>query len=358
MGDFFKSVARVAAPVIGTAVAPGIGTALGSGLSSGTLATIGGAAGGALGTAATGGGLKDTLISGALGGVSGAAPGIAGATGATGAANAGLTGALRGASLGGIGGGTEGALTGALLGGAGSYLGSGGNVPGLGNLGTGGSISSGGAPFPGVKPTGALGGIQRALPTASSAGGAPSGLLGGNGGMLGDVFRAGTAGYAQQQAEQANEEIRRRLLEAQGRAEQAYQPLYDTGAQANQQLTNLMQDPSAIQDSPAYDFRMQQGEQALQNQLAASGMSQSGAAMRRALELGQQMASQEYGNQFNRLQSVGRQGQAAAGDLANLYRDTGGIEAVTRAANQQGRDRMLSQILGNFLPQVNNYGFM
>jgi len=147
-------------------------------------------------------------------------------------------------------------------------------------------------------------------------------------------------------------------LQAQGKAEGALQPFYDTGQQANEQLSQLMQDPSSVQESPAYNFRVEEGERALRNQLAASGMSQSGAAMRRALELGQQMGSQEYDNQFNRLQGVGQQGAMAAGDMANLYRDTGGVEAEVLAANQQSRDRMLSQILGGFVPPVQNYGFL
>jgi len=345
MGGFFKSVARVAAPVIGNMIAPGIG----------------GVIGGAVGTAATGGDLKDTLISGALGGVSAAAPNITGSlAGSAGkAVQSGITGALKGGALGGIAtGDAKGALSGALLGGAGGYVGAGGNVPGLGSVGKSGSLTAEGVPIPGRKPTGILGGASKAASQVSQAGGAPSGLLGGSGNMLGNTLRAGAAGYSQQQTEEANEEIRRRLLQAQGKAEGALQPFYDTGQQANEQLSQLMQDPSSVQESPAYNFRVEEGERALRNQLAASGMSQSGAAMRRALELGQQMGSQEYDNQFNRLQGVGQQGAMAAGDMANLYRDTGGVEAEVLAANQQSRDRMLSQILGGFVPPVQNYGFL
>lgn len=54
---------------------------------------------------------------------------------------------------------------------------------------------------------------------------------------------------------------------------------------------------------PGYWFRLQQGTQGLQNSAAAGSGALSGAALKDLLTFNQDMASQEYGNAFNRYQT-------------------------------------------------------
>lgn len=55
---------------------------------------------------------------------------------------------------------------------------------------------------------------------------------------------------------------------------------------------------------PGYQFRIDEGMKALQNSAAARGGLLSGGFAQNAMQFGQSMASQEYGNVFNRLASI------------------------------------------------------
>jgi len=75
------------------------------------------------------------------------------------------------------------------------------------------------------------------------------------------------------------------------------------------QLNALMQNPSSIQNDPSYQFRLQGGEQAINRSAAARGMGNSGNVLAELTKYGQGMASEEYGNQFNRLNDLMRNSQ-------------------------------------------------
>ena len=79
--------------------------------------------------------------------------------------------------------------------------------------------------------------------------------------------------------------------------------------------------------NPAYQFQLQQGQQALDRSAAASGMGASGAQIKAAQKFGQGLASQEYdkqynrasgefGDYFNRLAGLAQGGQQAVGSMA------------------------------------------
>ena len=79
--------------------------------------------------------------------------------------------------------------------------------------------------------------------------------------------------------------------------------------------------------NPAYQFQLQQGQQALDRSAAASGMGASGAQIKAAQKFGQGLASQEYdkqynrasgefGDYYNRLAGLAQGGQQAAGSMA------------------------------------------
>lgn len=69
---------------------------------------------------------------------------------------------------------------------------------------------------------------------------------------------------------------------------------------------------------PGYQFRLNSGTNAINNNAAASNMLQSGDTLRALTEYGQDMGSQEYNNAFNRFLGEGqfRQGLAGMGQNA------------------------------------------
>lgn len=70
---------------------------------------------------------------------------------------------------------------------------------------------------------------------------------------------------------------------------------------AEARLRSLLDDPDSIKQTGAYKFRVKQGEDALQRQLGARGMLNSGNRLMELTKYGQDMGSQEYENQFGRL---------------------------------------------------------
>jgi len=63
---------------------------------------------------------------------------------------------------------------------------------------------------------------------------------------------------------------------------------------AEQRLQDLINNPSALQNSASYKFRVDQGQQALERSLGAKGLLQSGNRLSELTKYGQDMGSQEY----------------------------------------------------------------
>jgi len=98
-------------------------------------------------------------------------------------------------------------------------------------------------------------------------------------------------------------------------------------------------DMNKFQEDPGYNFRLSEGLKALDRQAAARGGLMSGAALKAAGRYGQESASQEYGNAYNRY----RQNRAdQLGPLSDLM--VGGTNA-TNATNTA---------LGNYGTNVGN----
>lgn len=85
-------------------------------------------------------------------------------------------------------------------------------------------------------------------------------------------------------------------------------------------------DPSAalkwMQMDPSYQFRLQQGQGALENSAAARGGMLSGNALRALSDYGQNTASMEFGNIANRLAGLSGVGQGAAQYIGNAGMNT------------------------------------
>lgn len=285
-----------------------------------------------------------TALGGALGAGAAFAPIVGGA--ALGAGTSALTGgnALRGAALGGVGGGINSALSGnfnntALGRGVSSVASGAGDLArsaGLGDiLGSSGPVQ--GPLQPGANSLGNSGtGISGVLARAGNAvsnqgavqgagvGAAPSSYGGSFGAQLvGGLVTAGAQDRASDQ-----------LLEQQRQAQSFFQPY------ANPQFTE--QD---FRNDPGYQFRLEQGQQALERSQAARGGLLSGRALRETQELGQGLADQSYQDAYNRWLQKQRQGVGVAGQQAELSQGIGNIRAARTLGLNNTFGNTLSQIL-------------
>lgn len=111
-----------------------------------------------------------------------------------------------------------------------------------------------------------------------------------------------------------------------------------------------------FQTDPGYDFRLQQGSQALDRSAAAKGGLFSGGTLKDLTDYNQNFASNEYQNaynrfqtnrntQFNQLASVAGLGQTAAGTTAQLGANT---------ANQVGQNT-ISGLTGAAAARASGY---
>ncbi len=252
-----------------------------------------------------------------------------------------IAGAALGGAAGGLvsGGGIKGALAGAGLGAAGAGI-----MGGLGgSLGGGGSSGLSSATL-NLASRGSL------IPSLSGMGGATGGL-----GNISSYVKPAAQLFAGMQEDDANEEARKAMLEATGRAEGALSPYSQIGLGAQNQLAgNLAEgfNPGDLTSDPGYQFRLQQGLDAQQKALAAQGLGGSGQAVKAATEYGQNMAATEYGNAYDRwlaqnsqLGSLGGQGLGASQALGGIYGDTGNVQAAFGLAEAERKNKRIADIL-------------
>lgn len=156
--------------------------------------------------------------------------------------------------------------------------------------------------------------------------------------QLGSLLQAGGKLLSYDQGQDDIEEMRRLMEMQAGRAEQQYAPY----SQAGQTALANMQAPSqeALEADPGYQFRLQQGQQALERSLAARGLGQSGAALKAAQEYGQGLADQTYNDYFNRQAQLANLGYGAAANLGNIYLDQGDAAAMAARAEAENRNRL------------------
>lgn len=146
-------------------------------------------------------------------------------------------------------------------------------------------------------------------------------------------------------------------------------------------------DMSKFQADPGYGFRLSEGLKALDRQAAARGGLISGAALKGAQRYGQDMASNEYtnafnryrletGDRFNRLAGVAGVGQTAVNQLgaqgmalgnqmgenmigagnARASGYMGQANAIAGGLGQAGNNYMQNQMLNRFLPSQSGGG--
>lgn len=107
---------------------------------------------------------------------------------------------------------------------------------------------------------------------------------------------------------------------------------------------------------PSYQFRLGEGLKALDRQAAARGGLISGGALKAAQRYGQDFASQEFGNAYNRLAGLAGVGQTATGATSNAAGTYGANAANTmmaganaRASGYVGGANALNSGLGQYL---------
>jgi hypothetical protein len=218
---------------------------------------------------------------------------------------------------------------------------------------------------------------------------------------FGDTFLGGAQAKAANVQAQAGKDAMGLINQYYDQAQKTQQPQYDTGSRAlgtlEKNVNNGVYDmptsgyqaqPFNYQQSPGYQFQLQQGLQGVQNSAAAQGQGLSGATMKALQRYGTGLAAQDYNNQFqnyanernyglqqnqqnysnnynnlnnqyNRLSDIANYGQQAGNNLSNMsmYRgnslsDITGQIGNAQAAGMTGQANAVNRTLGNLLSFV------
>ncbi len=140
------------------------------------------------------------------------------------------------------------------------------------------------------------------------------------------------------------------------------QPFQEAGVNALNRMRSG--DVMGMMD-PSYQFRLGEGMKALDRQAAARGGLISGGALKAAQRYGQDFASNEFGNAYNRLASMAGLGQTATGaqssaagqfgaNAGNLMTGAG----AARASGYVGGANALSSGLGQYMNYTQSQNLM
>jgi hypothetical protein len=178
-----------------------------------------------------------------------------------------------------------------------------------------------------------------------------SALLGANAASKAAKTQAGAADRAT--------ELQERMFEKQLELQQPYQ---EAGVNALNRMRSG--DVMGMMD-PSYQFRLGEGMKALDRQAAARGGLISGGALKAAQRYGQEFASNEFGNAYNRLASMAGLGQTATGaqssaagqfgaNAGNLMTGAG----AARASGYVGGANALTSGLGQYMNYTQSQNLM
>lgn len=182
--------------------------------------------------------------------------------------------------------------------------------------------------------------------------------------LIGGAMQSRAVGKAQAaEREQQDKalQLQQRMYE-EGVARQ--QPFLAGGTEDYNRLRALMSGgPGAAQQflqmDPGYGFRLSEGLKALERGAAARGGLISGNALRAAQRYGQDLASQEFGQAYNRLAGLANIGPAAAGVMNTLGQNYAtGAGNIYGAMGQTAGQAQLARgsIYGNMLNQLGGIG--
>src|SRR3990167_5094830 len=102
--------------------------------------------------------------------------------------------------------------------------------------------------------------------------------------------------------------------------------------------TSTLTPEQVMEQSPGYQFRLGQGEQAIDRAAGAQGMRRSGATLKALTRFGQDYASNEFGNIYNLLAGISGTGQQTGAQLGGFGAQNAGTigNLMTGAANARG----------------------
>lgn len=143
---------------------------------------------------------------------------------------------------------------------------------------------------------------------------------------------AGKSGRAQERAAEAGIAEQRRQFDV---IQENLRPYREAGVRGLAGVESLLalgggDRESALALSPAYRFRLQEGQRALERSAAARGQLFSGATGRALTRFGQDLASTEYQNEFNRRAALAGIGQSATSQLTQA-----GLTTASNVGNLQ-----------------------
>ena len=125
---------------------------------------------------------------------------------------------------------------------------------------------------------------------------------------------------------------------------------FEAGLAANEgRINSLLDNPDSINQSAAYKWRLSQGLDALNRQLGARGLLNSGNRLMATTDYAQGAASQEYGDQFKRLNDL--LGNYSSSYIGDKNANTSQYTAESNAWNQRGN--LLGDIYGKAAMNVN-----
>lgn len=126
----------------------------------------------------------------------------------------------------------------------------------------------------------------------------------------------------------------------------AGRPTYqDTAGAYRTRLNSLMTNPDSIANTGAYKFAFDQGQEALNRQLAAKGLLNSGNRLYELTKFGQGLASQQYGAEVDRLANLVN--STRAGDISRY-----GADASLYGTELQGQNQLRSMMMQNMLNRL------
>ena len=127
------------------------------------------------------------------------------------------------------------------------------------------------------------------------------------------------------------------------------QPLMDLSNEQLPRINGLMADPSSVTSLPGYQFQLKQGQDQIDNQLAAQGGYYSGRQLKASQKYGQDYAGSRIDQHLNRLMGVAGLGQIGAN--ANQTNSTNYSQNGSNGLAQQGNIRA-----GGYIGQGNIVG--
>lgn len=169
---------------------------------------------------------------------------------------------------------------------------------------------------------------------------------------------AGKAADAQTQAANQQIGLQRNIYK---KNRKSLRPYRQTGRKANALLQyemGMRERPEwyqGFENTPGYQFQMQEGVNALDASAAGSGMLRSGAHEQALTNFGQNLANQQYGNHLNRLMGMQSAGQNAAGMQVNMGQNFANSASTAlgnignaQAAGAIGQGNALAGLTNNF----------